>query len=76
MTELLIDNEKSEEKVNEWITRTRDSLSGREAQPGHKWSNRRVTAILRIYTTTKKSYTRENGTAAWRRNSASSNWET
>ena len=47
-----------------------------EAEPGHKWSNMRVTAILRIYTTTKKSYTRENGTAAWRRNLASSNWET
>ena len=28
MTELLIDNEKSEEEVNEWITGTRDSLSG------------------------------------------------
>ena len=28
MTELLIDNEKSEEEVDEWITRTRDSLSG------------------------------------------------
>ena len=26
MTELLIDNEKSEEKVNEWITRTRDDV--------------------------------------------------
>ena len=28
MTELLIDNEKSEEEVNEWITRTRDSIPG------------------------------------------------
>ena len=28
MTELRIDNEKSEEEVNEWIIRTRDSFSG------------------------------------------------
>ena len=46
MAELLINNERSEEEVNEWITRTRDSLSG--CNQGISEVTGGVTAILRI----------------------------